>query len=172
MLLSPSLNAILHLARSLSLATASDGSVQMFPPGRQVVTPSRADGGTPQELELTIDARTAADLEAVRSSLQAKADAGEGDAPYFDFNHEDGEASAWPKSIFWAGEDPPTGGVRAIVEWSSAGDAAVQGKTYRRFSPAFYAHEGRITGAPVNMGGLVNRAGGIFVNNLALVTPR
>jgi phage I-like protein len=151
------LNAILHLAKSSSLASG-DGSVQMFPPGRQVVTPSRADGEEPEELELVIDEKTAHDLEAVRSALQAKADAGEGDAPYFDFNHGDGEASAWPKRIYWAGDDPLLGGVRAEVEWTAAGDAAVQGKTYRRFSPAFYAHEGRITGAPVNMGGLVNRA--------------
>lgn len=149
--------AILHLAKSVSL-TAGDGSVQMFPPGEQVVTPSRADGQEPQELTLTIDAKTADDLEDVRAALQAKADAGEGDAPYFDFNHGDGEASAWPKRIYWAGDDPLLGGVRAEVEWTAAGDAAVQGKTYRRFSPAFYAHEGRITGAPVNMGGLVNRA--------------
>jgi phage I-like protein len=147
----------LYLARSVSLAAASD-SVQMFPPGKQVVTPSRADGKEPTEIELTIDEQTAADLEALRAELQAKADAGEGDAPYFDFNHSDGEASAWPKRIFWAGDDPLLGGVRAEVEWTAAGEAAVQGKTFRRFSPAFYAGNGRITGAPTNMGGLVNRA--------------
>jgi phage I-like protein len=123
-----------------------------------VVTPSRADGKEPTEIELTIDEQTAADLEALRAELQAKADAGEGDAPYFDFNHSDGEASAWPKRIFWAGDDPMLGGVRAEVEWTAAGEAAVQGKTFRRFSPAFYAGNGRITGAPTNMGGLVNRA--------------
>lgn len=148
----------LYLARSVSLAAAEDGSVQMFPPGKQVVTPSRADGAEPEELELTIDEKTATDLEAVRAALQAKADAGEGDAPYFDFNHDDGEASAWPKRIFWAGDDPLLGGVRAEVEWTAAGDSARSGKTFRRFSPVFYAADGRITGAPVNMGGLVNRA--------------
>lgn len=147
----------LYLARSVSLAAASD-TVQMFPPGKQVVTPSRADGKEPEEIQLTIDEQTATDLETLRAELQAKADAGEGDAPYFDFNHSDGEASAWPKRIFWAGDDPLLGGVRAEVEWTAAGEAAVQGKTFRRFSPAFYAVDGRITGTPVNMGGLVNRA--------------
>jgi len=149
--------AILFLARSAALADAA-GTVQMFPPGEQTVTPSRADGGEPDEIRLVIDEQTAADLEALRAELQAKADAGEGDAPYFDFNHDDSEASAWPKRIFWAGDDPLLGGVRAEVEWSAAGQAAVQGKTFRRFSPAFYAAAGRVTGAPVNMGGLVNRA--------------
>jgi hypothetical protein len=147
----------LYLARSVSLAAANE-TVQMFPPGKQVVTPSRADGAEPQEIELNIDAQTAEVLEALRAELQAKADAGEGDAPYFDFNHDDGEASAWPKRIFWAGDDPLLGGVRAEVEWTAAGEAAVNGKTFRRFSPAFYAADGRITGTPVNMGGLVNRA--------------
>jgi hypothetical protein len=148
---------ILYLARSVSLDD-SGGSVQMFPPGAQTVTPSRADGKEPEQITLTIDERTAADLESIRAALQAKADAGDGDAPYFDFNHADGEASAWPKKIFWGGDDPLLGGVRAEVEWSAAGDAARQGKTFRRFSPAFFAENGRVTGVPVNMGGLVNRA--------------
>lgn len=137
----------------------------MFPPGKQVVTPSRADGQEPEELTLTINAATAATLEAARAELQAKADAGEGDAPYFDFNHEDRESAAWPRRIFWAGDDPISGGVRAEVEWSAAGDSAVKGKTFRRFSPVFFAEKGnppsqpgRITGTTVNMGGLVNRA--------------
>jgi hypothetical protein len=152
--------SILFLAKSVSLEllAEADQSIMMFPPGKQVVTPSRADGEEPEEMELVIDEATAETMEALRVELQAKADAGEGDAPYFDFNHEDGEASAWPKRIYWAGSDPKTGGVRAEVEWTGAGDAARAGKTFRRFSPAFYAADGRITGAPVNMGGLVNRA--------------
>ena len=157
---SPPLNAhaaTLYLARSTALPVAGD-SIQMFPPGKQVVTPSRLDGKEPKPLELMIDEQTAADLEAVRAALQAKADAGEGDAPYLDFNHDDGEASAWVKRIFWGGDDALLGGVRVEVEWSAAGEAAVQGKTFRRFSPCFFASNGRVTGAPVNMGGLVNRA--------------
>lgn len=149
--------AVLYLARSVSLAEAGE-TVQMFPPGKQNVKPSRVDGKEPEEIELTIDAQTAADLEAIRAELQARADANEGDAPYFDFNHEDGPASGWPKRIFWGGDDPLLGGVRAETEWSSAGDEARTGKTFRRFSPAFYADGGRVTGCPVNMGGLVNRA--------------
>jgi hypothetical protein len=153
-------SSILFLAKSVSLELLSeaDSSIMMFPPGKQVVTPSRDDGEAPEEMELVIDEQTAAILEGLRVELQAKADAGEGDAPYFDFNHDDGEASAWPKRIYWAGSDPRTGGVRAEVEWTAAGESARAGKTFRRFSPAFYAAAGRITGAPVNMGGLVNRA--------------
>lgn len=150
--------SILFLARSVALAAAAD-TVQMFPPGKQVVTPASADPQKkPVPMELVIDEQTANDLEAIRAGYQAKADAGEGDAPFLDFNHDDREASAWVKRIFWGGDDPLLGGVRAEVEWSSAGEQAVNGKTFRRFSPAFHAKDGRVTGTPVNMGGLVNRA--------------
>lgn len=149
----------LFLARSANLSVAEDGSIQMFPPGEHKIVPSSTDPSKePKAIDVKIDEATAQLLEAKRAEYQAAADAGNGDAPYLDFNHDDQEASAWPKRIFWGGDDPLLGGVRAEVEWSGAGDAAVKGKNFRRFSPAFYAADGRITGAPVNMGGLVNRA--------------
>jgi hypothetical protein len=122
-------------------------------------------------MTLVIDEATAAVLETSRATYQAKADAGEGDAPYLDFNHEDREASAWPKRIYWAGEDPRTGGIRAEVEWTSAGNEAVAGKLFRRFSPAFFAADGKVTGAPVNMGGLVNRAAFTRIQPLFAKSP-
>jgi hypothetical protein len=146
---------VLYFAKAAA-ALQSEGSVQLFPPGTHEIIASNSKDDIP--LKVTIDAATADTLETQRAAYQAKADAGEGDAPYLDFNHNDQEAAAWPKRIYWGGDDPLLGGVRAEVEWSTAGDLAVKGKTYRRFSPAFYAANGRITGAPVNMGGLVNRA--------------
>lgn len=148
---------LLYFARAA--ADLSGGpDIQLFPPGEQVVSPTPASGGEAKELTLTIDEAAAATLEAARVAYQAKADSGEGDAPYLDFNHADGPAAAWVKRIFWAGADPKTGGIRAEVEWTSAGQEAISGKTFRRFSPAFYAADGKVTGAPENMGGLVNRA--------------
>lgn len=89
----------------------------------------------------------------------AVAASGEGDHPYFDFNHDDKEASAHPKAVRWAGDDPRQGGIRAQVDWTGAGKRAVLGRDFRRFSPSFYVDEkGEITGIPVNAGGLVNRA--------------
>jgi hypothetical protein len=150
---------IIYLARAAALEKGLS-DVQMFPPGKQTVIPSSADPKKkPVALEVVIDEQTAIDLEAVRDAYQAKADAGDGDAPFFDFNHDDGAAAAWPKRIYWGGDDPLLGGVRAECEPSSEGEAAVAGKIFRRFSPAFYQPvDGRITGVPVNMGGLVNRA--------------
>ena len=149
---------VLFLARAAALQGLAD--VQMYPPGKQVIIPSNADPKKkPVPMEVTIDEATAIALEAVRAEYQAKADSGEGDAPFFDFNHDDGAAAAWPKRIYWGGDDALLGGVRAECEPSSEGEEAVTGKIFRRFSPAFYQpKDGRITGAPVNMGGLVNRA--------------
>jgi phage I-like protein len=49
--------------------------------------------------------------------------------------------------------------VRVQVEWSDAGEAAVQGRRFRRFSPTFHVDEaGHVIGSEINMGGLVNRA--------------
>ena len=134
-------------------------TIQLFPPGVHETVVATKDG-TKVAMRMIIDAAGAEAIEADRAAYQAEADAGAGDAPFLDFNHEDREASAWPKRVFWAGDDPIDGGIRAEVEWSAAGEAAVVGKTFRRFSPAFFADKasGRLTGAPVNMGGLVNRA--------------
>lgn len=137
---------------------AAHGDIQLMPPGVHEITPSDADG-KPISLKVTITAATAEALEAARASYQAAADAGNGDAPFIDFNHEDGPAAAWVKEIFWAG-DAPDQGVRARIEWTDAGREAIEGRAFRRFSPAFTvdAKTHEITGAPVNMGGLVNRA--------------
>lgn len=137
---------------------AAHGDIQIMPPGVHEITPSDADG-KPISLKVTITSATAEALEAARASYQAAADAGNGDAPFIDFNHADGPAAAWVKEIFWAG-DAPDQGVRARIEWTDAGREAIEGRAFRRFSPAFTvdAKSHEITGAPVNMGGLVNRA--------------
>lgn len=150
-------HCVIH-ARGIQLDAAAD-DIQIMPPGTHRIQPMGPEG-KPVDVTVVVDASTATALEAARSRYQAEADAGVGDAPYIDFNHEDGPAAAWVKSIYWGGDDPKTGGVRAKIEWSDAGREAIEGKTFRRFSPTFSIHEasGAITGAPVNMGGLVNRA--------------
>lgn len=132
--------------------------IQLMPPGTHTITPMGPDG-KPVTLTVDIDDDIAELLEQCRAKYQAEADAGIGDAPYIDFNHKDEDAAGWVKSIYWAGDDPKTGGVRAKIEWSNAGAAAIKGKSYRRFSPCFNLDaEGKITGAPVNFGGIVNQA--------------
>jgi phage I-like protein len=75
---------------------------------------------------------------------------------WLDFDHRDAEASAWVKGFSW----DPNRGIIAHVEWTAAGEAALRGKAYYSFSPAFSCapQEGRIGGLLDGhaAGGLVN----------------
>jgi phage I-like protein len=136
--------------------TAPD-DIQYMPPGRHTIRAQRA--GKPVTLTVSVDASTAETLQRFLGERLAAAAEGTDDRPFLDFNHEDREAAAWPIAFFWAGDDRKTGGVRARIEWSEAGRRAVEGRTFRRFSPTFVPDEqGRVIGSEINMGGLVNRA--------------
>lgn len=150
-----------RLADPLPGLALPDGKVpddiQWMPPGTHTITALKE--GKP--FTLTVDANEALATR-VAGALQARrgaAAAGREDLPFFDFNHEDREASGHPVEIYWAGDDPVTGGIRAKVQWTEAGKSALAGRAFRRFSPEFgLTKDGRITAAGVNMGGLVNRA--------------
>ncbi len=152
-----------HLVRALAvnLPPVGEGDtieMQYMPPGKaQKITARRGDGKV-VELILDVTAKTAERLAADLERMIARAEKNEDDRPYLDFNHEDREASGWPKRVWWGGEDPITGGVRMEVELSAAGRAAIQGKLFRRFSPSFFARDGEVIGTERNMGGFVNRA--------------
>lgn len=149
----------LHAAFSNALgeSPAPPDTIQYMPSGRHRIRASQA--GKPLTVEVTVDASTAATLQNFLAAKLSAAQDGRDDRPFFDFNHEDREAAAWPVEFFWAGDDPKTGGVRAKIEWSDAGRRAVEGRTFRRFSPTFHLDAaGRVTGSEINMGGLVNRA--------------
>lgn len=128
-----------------------------MPPGRHRIRASQ--GGKPVSVEVAVSAATAAVLQTFLAAKMTAAAEGREDRPFFDFNHEDREASAWPTEFYWAGDDPLSGGVRARIDWSDAGKRAVEGRTFRRFSPTFHLDaSGHVTGSEINMGGLVNRA--------------
>lgn len=151
--------APLHAAFSNALAEGSalPSDIQYMPPGRHRIRASQ--GGKPVSVEVAVSAATAAVLQSFLAGKMTAAAEGREDRPFFDFNHEDREASAWPTEFYWAGDDPQTGGVRARIEWSDAGKRAVEGRTFRRFSPTFHLDaSGHVTGSEINMGGLVNRA--------------
>jgi len=149
----------LHAAFSNALAEGSalPADIQYMPPGRHRIRASQ--GGKPVSVEVVVSAATADVLQSFLAAKLTAAAEGREDRPFFDFNHEDREASAWPTEFYWAGDDPQTGGVRARIEWSDAGKRAVEGRTFRRFSPTFHLDaSGHVTGSEINMGGLVNRA--------------
>jgi Mu-like prophage I protein len=132
--------------------------IQWMPPGAHTINASR--GGMPVSLGVNVNSEGAANVQHTFEEIMKLVAKNEEDRPYVDLNHNDEEAAAWPSGFFWAGDDPTKGGIRMrISEWSAAGKQAVLGKNFRRFSPTFYVDEnGIVIGAPVNMGGLVNRA--------------
>lgn len=146
-----------RLAMSVSLPEGLPAEIQWMPPGTHKITAMRGD--KPVEMTVRADEATARAVQAQLQVVRSKAAAGHEDRPYIDFNHEDGPASGHITDVFWAGEDPVKGGVRAKVEWTEPGKAALTGKAYRRFSPSFFPDaDGGVIGTPLNMGGLVNRA--------------
>lgn len=151
------------LTTELAIRNQSSDSIeapeelQYMPPGTHRINASR--NGKPVTLDITVDASTADRLNNFLQEQLTKATEGNDDRPFFDFNHEDREAAAWPTEFYWAGDDPLSGGVRAKIEWTGAGEKAVKEKTFRRFSPTFVPDEaGHVIGSETNMGGLVNRA--------------
>jgi phage I-like protein len=149
--------AALSVALPEGTAQQLPDEIQYMPPGRHRIRATR--GGKPVELEIEITATTATALSDYLTRQLALTAAGAEDKPFLDFNHEDREAAAWPLKIFWGGDDPRSGGVRAKIEWSGAGRQAIADRTFRRFSPTFLLDAaGRVIGSETNMGGLVNRA--------------
>jgi phage I-like protein len=131
--------------------------IQYMPPGEHEINAS--SNGEPINMVVKVDAEAASRLDSYLQEKIEAAKAGSTDRPFFDFNHDDREAAAWPTEIYWGGDDKLTGGVRAKVEWSGAGMSAIKDKLFRRFSPSFIPdEEGRVISSDTNMGGLVNRA--------------
>jgi hypothetical protein len=129
---------------------AAPSVIMWMPAGSHSITPSQ--GGKAIAITVQVDRSTAA---AAQLALDAHVNAGK--RPFFDFNHEEREASAWPVEFFWA--EAPEPGVYARVEWSKPGAEAITGKSFRGFSPSFFVGKERpakVTGSPLCMGGLVN----------------
>jgi len=147
------------------------GEFMFMPAGVQVI---HATKGVPGQRGKDITAHVLVERGA-ESHLQqqlAAINARGGDKVYFDFNHEDRDASFWPQQFVW--RESPTPGVYVAGEWSASGRQAIEGKTYRSFSPVFHVDDDskkpcRVacnTKARPNMGGLVNNPA--FKNNLPL----
>ena len=147
---------------ALSTAVQSSGdtlpdSIQWMPPGRHSITAVK--DGEPFEMEIEVNEALARRVAAMLQHYRDKAARAEGDLPFFDFNHNDAEASAHPLQMYWAGDDPRQGGIRARLQWTGAGADAIRRRTFRRFSPEFLTDDDKnVIGVGINMGGLVNRA--------------
>jgi phage I-like protein len=125
-------------------------AIVWMPAGRHAISAGTLDGPTFTG-SIVCDEQAARAVSASFQSITAT-----GQRIWLDFDHEDAEASAWVKSFSW----DSARGILAHVEWTSKGEAAVRGKSYYSFSPAFEAEgkSGRVLGliAGHAAGGLVN----------------
>ena len=144
---------------NVAAASGDDFDIQWMPPGAQA--PCCFVGDEAKELSFTVKPQHALAFNAQLQRLRSLADAGQGDAPFIDFNHEDGRAAGRPTEFYYGGDDPKKGGIRLKGKWTASGKASVTGPApeFTRFSPEWYFnddHEPIAIGT--NLGGLVNKA--------------
>ena len=143
--------------RSLSPAPVSCASNEIvyLPAGIVEGVPSQNQKAV--SVQLLVTAASAVALEAQRRAIVAR-----GDGPFFDFNHDDRDASFRPSEFFWREGT----GVIARGEWTKPGSDAIEGKSFRGFSPVCHVDDAKRKPCAVicnpranpNMGGLVNNA--------------
>jgi hypothetical protein len=136
---------------------SSRNEVLYLPAGLQQITPLKG----PKSVAVLVDRESAATMEAHRRAVESRS----GKRVYFDFKHEDREASFWPTGFFW--KEGPRPGVYARGEFSAAGASGTEGRMWREFSPRCWldnpkatpANPARIAinpNAKPNFGGFVN----------------
>lgn len=140
---------------NFALCAEVDGApdeIVYLPEGTFEITPSV--NGKPKKLKIEIDGEIEA---AFQRDLDARLSASP--RPTLDFGHEEGRASAIPKSFRYE----PGRGLVLALDWTGSGREAIEGRDYSYFSPTFLflkAGDGLVrpsglakTGA---IGGLVN----------------
>jgi hypothetical protein len=122
---------------SVPLVGKCPAEIMYMPAGKSKI---RANvNGKAKEITVDVGPMTASLLQS--SLLRLLADPVK---PFIDFSHRGEEAAATPKGFRWSPE-----GVMMSLDWTSAGKAAVEGNTYRWFSPTFLLSEaGEPSGPP------------------------
>ena len=159
------MNSTLRAQAYAALPDGNDlpGDIQIFPPGPAVEFTLQDYPG--EKFTMRVDAAVAAKAQADLVKLQAAAASNKGAKPFADKNHEDSEATFHPQRIYWAGDDPRTGGVRVVTSWTGFGAALVKARAMSYFSANFLFNKvaggvGTFLGfINENIGGLVNRPG-------------
>ena len=143
---------------ALPIAAQPPSEIMWMPGGLQSF--SATQSGKPVSNQVLVDRASAAIVQQDFCAFTAKSQ----QRPYFDFDHDDTAASAWPTGFRWHdGADGRAPGIYAGIEWSKPGAEAYVGKSYRSFSPGFFLTKDtppklRCALLP-NMGGLVNNPG-------------
>lgn len=107
-------------------------AICFMPAGENVICANV--NGEPEERRVVADEAAAKRLQADLAGMMEEAGKQLRARPCLYFDHQRGEAAAYPRRFFW---DPEQGIMLEIAEWSAAGRAAIEGKTYGYISPSF-----------------------------------
>jgi phage I-like protein len=146
------MRVLISAALANALGSGLPDEIVYLPEGEHQITPWV--DGKPRPITVKVPAARGA---AIAASLQAALDdrMKSNVRPWFDFEHKRGVASALPTGFRYE----PGKGVMAKVEWTGAGKAAIEGRDFSYFSPAFLlGDDGVPDGLPQRgpLGGLVN----------------
>lgn len=125
--------------------------IEYMPAGEHII--SCTVNGEPKEVRILCDEACAEVFQNSLDAVFSEFDAGRMSKPFIDFDHEGGEAAAFPRRFFWRD------GLRLELEWTDAGRRAVEEKRYNYFSPEFLfdaAGEPKGVSYPGAVGALVN----------------
>lgn len=117
-------------AYSVPLNGETPAEIMFFPAGKSKIRASV--NGKPKEISVNVTQATASAMQSSLDRLLA-----EPVEPFIDFDHKSEAAAAVPKAFAWRDGE----GVMLALDWTSAGKSAVEGKTYRYFSPTFLITE-------------------------------
>lgn len=146
------MRVLISAALANALGSGLPDEIVYLPEGEHQITPWV--DGKPRPITVKVPAARGA---AIAASLQAALDdrMKSNVRPWFDFEHKRGVASALPTGFRYE----PGKGVMAKVEWTGAGKAAIEGRDFSYFSPAFLLGDDDVPdGLPERgpLGGLVN----------------
>jgi phage I-like protein len=123
-------NYLITSAYAVPLNGQTPDQIMFFPAGKSTIRASV--NGKPKQISVTVDQKTAGVMQASLTELLK-----EPVEPFIDFDHQSQAAAALPKGFEWKEGE----GVMLNLEWTLPGKAAVEGKSYRYFSPTFLLSE-------------------------------
>jgi hypothetical protein len=123
-------NMPLEAGMAVTAPVTASGEFMFMPAGVHFCSLSR--GGKPLDIVVNVTQSAASALQAQLTAVSSRS----AHKPFLDFNHRREAASFWPSAFAW--KESPQPGVYVRGEWSKTGKEAVEGKSYRAFSPTFH----------------------------------
>lgn len=116
-------------AFGMSAPDSAAAEFMYMPAGTHTCTLGK--GGQPVTVTVLVNEAAVDELNAQLAAVNSRSP----QKAFLDFDHDKKAASFWPAKFTWRPD-----GVYVSGEWTKAGKEALEGKTYRAFSPTFYTN--------------------------------